>query len=87
MTCNYCGYPNSAECLFPYYGVAPHICFYKMEGKKIGESTLLPTSSYPVDLTHTVLEFGGGRTKVVVRNDRRQVTASISRVSSLGAST
>jgi len=32
---------------------------------------------YPLDLTHTILEFNGGSKKVVVNNDMRQVASSI----------
>ena len=36
---------------------------------------------YPLDLTHTVLEFDDGTRKVVVNNDMNQVTCSISLLS------
>lgn len=46
MTCEYCA-DQDGEALVPYYGVAPHICFYKIPGAVIGESQVLPKDQWP----------------------------------------
>ena len=45
MVCKYCD-DGEGKTRFPYYGVAPHNCFYKI-GKKIGQSEILPESEFP----------------------------------------
>lgn len=39
-----CKNPACSE--YPYYGVAPHVCYFRM-GKKIGQSKMLPRSKWP----------------------------------------
>lgn len=45
MVCKYCD-DGEGKTRFPYYGVAPHTCFYKI-GKKVGQSETLPESKFP----------------------------------------
>lgn len=47
--CDHCN-DGDGNCVFPYYGVAPHVCFHKLEGgfkNPIGSSELLPKSEWP----------------------------------------
>ncbi|WP_229510776.1 MULTISPECIES: hypothetical protein [unclassified Massilia] len=46
MSCEHCTDPDGQPCM-PSYGVAPHECFYKIPGAKIGESRLLPREQWP----------------------------------------
>ena len=43
--CDHCD-DGDGVCIFPYYGVAPHICFYKL-GRNIGQSIFLPEVIWP----------------------------------------
>lgn len=41
---------GEGECAYPYYGVAPHECYYKKRGgfdNPLGTSTLEPKSKWP----------------------------------------
>lgn len=50
MSCEHCKDPDGQPC-YPSYGVAPHECFYKIPGAKIGESRLLPRDQWPDNFT------------------------------------
>jgi len=53
---------KNQECnLYPYYGVAPHKCFYKLgKDKTIGESELIPSNKWPKNF---VVEVEDGETE------------------------
>jgi hypothetical protein len=46
VSCEFCTDPDGFAC-FPQYGVAPHVCFYKIPGASVGQSQLLPESEWP----------------------------------------
>jgi|JI10StandDraft_1071094.scaffolds.fasta_scaffold2148750_2 hypothetical protein len=46
MSCQFCADENG-DCLFPYYGAAPHTCFYKIPGATIGQSQIEPRENWP----------------------------------------
>lgn len=46
MVCQYCT-DESGVSAFPYYGVGPHTCFYKIPGAQIGQSQPLPEHEWP----------------------------------------
>jgi hypothetical protein len=41
-----CSNPECKE-VYPYYGVAPHECFYKIPGGQLGDSTINPVDTWP----------------------------------------
>lgn len=45
-SCVDCIDPDGEKC-YPSYGVAPHLCFYKVPGATVGESLLLPKEQWP----------------------------------------
>ncbi|MDD0837857.1 hypothetical protein PSQ40_04665 [Curvibacter sp. HBC61] len=49
MTCPACQDPDTGEALVPYYGVGPHVCFYKIPGATIGQSRPLPRDQWPAN--------------------------------------
>jgi hypothetical protein len=46
MSCEHCTDPGGLPC-FPSYGVAPHVCFYKIPGAVMGQSQVLPRDEWP----------------------------------------
>lgn len=46
MVCDHCT-TDDGTCVFPYYGVAPHRCFWTIPGATVGESRELPESEWP----------------------------------------
>jgi hypothetical protein len=48
MTCELCD-DGDGLCVFPYYGVAPHTCFFKIEGAVPGQSVEAPESEWPAN--------------------------------------
>lgn len=48
MTYNCCEQCDDGDgnCIYPFYGVAPHICHWKI-GTPIGQSVLLPKEQWP----------------------------------------
>lgn len=45
--CDYCD-DGDGSCVYPYYGVAPHLCYYTL-GKPIGESEQVERSMWPAN--------------------------------------
>ena len=45
MPCAHCTDPDGEPC-FPSYGVAPHVCHFKI-GRPMGGSVFLPESDWP----------------------------------------
>lgn len=59
MSCEHCT-DGSGGTVYPYYGVAPHVCFYKIPGATIGQSRLLPQSEWPANYAPDEDEPGCG---------------------------
>lgn len=49
---NYCEHcdDGTGKCVYPYYGVAPHHCYYK-HGGGVGESIVLDSNEWPKNFT------------------------------------
>ena len=47
MACDHCN-DGDGNCAYPYYGTAPHECFYKI-GASVGGSRELPESEWPAN--------------------------------------
>lgn len=53
MPCKYCSDPESGECAYPYYGLAPHNSHLREDGTTvaIGNTTFLPKEQWPDNFT------------------------------------
>ena len=51
MTCEACD-DGGGNCAFPYYGVAPHRCGFRMGKPALGFSEELPQSEWPKNYQH-----------------------------------
>lgn len=52
--CEMCS-DGSGHCVYPYYGVAPHTCYYKL-GTSIGTSQEAPESEWPENFVYDYSE-------------------------------
>lgn len=48
MACNECD-DGDGGCIYPMYGVGPHVCFYKIEGAVLGESKPIDRDKWPAN--------------------------------------
>ncbi len=59
MACEKCD-DGEGSSIFPMYGVAPHTCYYKIQGAVIGESVEIAASLWPANFELDESDDGPG---------------------------